>query len=595
MSSLDVTALKIGFENKKNTMIAVDGLDFQVKAGETVALVGESGCGKSLTAAAIMRLLPQNARYGQNSVVRWSGRDILMLSERAMRRVRGKQFGMIFQDPMTSLNPVLTIGQQLSEAFGRHSKQALANLLEEVEISEPLTRLKQYPHQLSGGQKQRVVIAMALAGQPEILIADEPTTALDVTTQSQLLVLLKKIQKERQMGLLLITHDLSLVQAFADRIYVMYAGEIVESADVSDFFKQPLHPYAQYLMAALPSFQKRLEPLSAIPGRVPAPDAYPTGCRFHPRCAHVFSPCATHSPQLQRVMQENQRQVRCHLYPEHHVPPPLPQVNGVPYLSKETGAVLFSVRDVGVYFKVKRMHLSRPRAYHKAVNGISFDLKQGQTLALVGESGSGKSTICRVLLGLQSLNVGQVMYKNQNISMLSRQNLRAFRREVQIIFQDPYASMNPRMTIAEILAEGMEAQNLGKTYIRQRQLELLEQVNLPQSSLNRYPHQFSGGQRQRICIARALATKPQVLICDEPTSALDVSVQAQILNLLKKLQNELNLSYLFVTHNIAVVSYLADDMIVMRDGMVVEAGPCEQLLRAPQDAYTRELLAGLSH
>ncbi|MDF1826757.1 MAG: ABC transporter ATP-binding protein [Legionellaceae bacterium] len=600
---LDVKRLSVALETKHASVIAVDDVDFFLEAGETVALVGESGCGKSLTASALMRLLPTYARYGQQSEVIWSGTDVLTLSESVMRRFRGKRLAMIFQDPMTALNPVLTIGEQLAEALGhRHilagaaRRKQMATLLREVEIPEPEQRLKQYPHQLSGGQKQRVVIALALAGQPDVLIADEPTTALDVTTQAQILALLKRIQKQRNMSLLLITHDLSLVQAVADRVYVMYAGQIVESARVPDFFKQPLHPYTQHLLAALPHFDKRSERLSAILGRVPSPDDRPSGCRFHPRCTHAFSPCANEAPCLQSVAKAGQdaRWVRCHLYPEHASPPALVQGEKGWENKKEAGPVLFSVRDLGVHFPIKRGFLGRPAHVHKAVDNVSFDLKQGQTLALVGESGSGKSTACRVLLGLQKVTCGEVRFRDNPVGELRGKALKQFRKQVQIIFQDPYSSMNPRMTVGQILAEGMEAQHHQPARIKQRQHELLDQVNLPSGSLNRYPHQFSGGQRQRLCIARALACSPNVLICDEPTSALDVSVQAQVLNLLKDLQQELNLTYLFVTHNMAVVSYIADDVLVMRDGRMIEHGTCEQLLRAPAHAYTQQLLAGVS-
>ncbi len=602
LPTLEVCDLSIAFEKKDVVQVAVDGIDFFLRAGETVALVGESGCGKSLTAASLMRLLPQHARYGKNSTVVWDGTDVLTLSERNMRDFRGTRFGMVFQDPMTALNPVLTIGEQLAEALRSPSKlsrsekkQYMIKLLQEVELPEPENRLKQYPHQLSGGQKQRVVIAMALAGKPDVLIADEPTTALDVTTEAQLLVLLQTIQRARKMSLLLITHDLSLVRAVATRVYVMYAGQMVESAEVARFFEKPLHPYTQHLIAALPHFEKRTHRLSAIPGRVPALGDWPEGCRFHPRCTHCFERCKTEAPVLQTVASRNSsREVRCHLYPEHHEPPPLVVQNKGCDVRDAFGPVLFSVKQLGVYFPITRRLLGRARVVQKAVNDISFTLKEGQTLALVGESGSGKSTVCKVLLGLQTMDAGEVLFEGKPITEFSRSELKAFRKQVQIIFQDPYSSMNPRMTIGEILAEGMEAQGAKRAWVHRRQHELLDNVNLPRDSLNRYPHQFSGGQRQRICIARALASEPKVLICDEPTSALDVSVQAQILNLLKDLQSAYNLSYLFVTHNMSVVSYLADDVLVMRDGMLVEEGSCEQLLRAPKHAYTKALLEGVS-
>jgi oligopeptide/dipeptide ABC transporter ATP-binding protein len=602
MPTLEVTDLSVAFEKKHTTQVAVDAVDFFLDAGETVALVGESGCGKSLTASSLMRLLPDHAHYGKNSVIAWADTDVLMLSEREMRRFRGTRFGMIFQDPMTALNPVLTIGEQLAEALGERRrlsrskrKKHMVMLLQEVELSDPEQRLKQYPHQLSGGQKQRVVIAMALAGEPNVLIADEPTTALDVTTEAQLLTLLQTIQRARDMSLLLITHDLSLVKAVANRVYVMYAGQMVESAEVTRFFEKPLHPYTQHLIAALPHFEKRAHRLSAIPGRVPDPGDWPLGCRFHPRCAHRFEPCAEQEPALQTLAQTEiqTRLVRCHLYPEHDAPPPLMVSEKDCEVRAAVGPVLFAVADLGVYFPIKRRFIGRARVVQKAVNGISFTLREGQTLALVGESGSGKSTVCKVLLGLQKADTGGVLFQGKSVAALRGSHLKAFRKQVQIIFQDPYSSMNPRMTVGEILAEGMEAQGMKRAWINTRQHELLDHVNLPRGSLDRYPHQFSGGQRQRICIARALASEPKILICDEPTSALDVSVQAQILNLLKDLQYELNLSYLFVTHNMAVVSYLADDVLVMRDGKMVEEGTCEQLLRAPKHAYTRQLLEGV--
>ena len=383
MPRLEVTDLRIAFEKKQASQVAVDGVDFFLNAGETVALVGESGCGKSLTASSLMRLLPDHARYGKDSVVAWADTDVLKLSEREMRRFRGTRFGMIFQDPMTALNPVLTIGEQLAEALGERRrfmrlkhKHHMIKLLQEVELSEPEQRLRQYPHQLSGGQKQRVVIAMALAGEPDVLIADEPTTALDVTTEAQLLALLQTIQHKRDMSLLLITHDLSLVKAVANRVYVMYAGQMVESAEVATFFEKPLHPYTQHLIAALPHFEKREHRLSAIPGRVPAPGDWPSGCRFHPRCAHRFEPCAEQEPALQTFMQTDTqaRLVRCHLYPEHDAPPPLVVSEKDVQVREALGPVLFSVADLGVYFPIKRRFIGRSRVVQKAVNGISFTL-----------------------------------------------------------------------------------------------------------------------------------------------------------------------------------------------------------------------------
>ena len=590
---LNITDLNIAFKRQATLVNAVDDVSFTINAGETVALVGESGSGKSLTSLALMRLLPENAMFGLSSKVELTGEELLDLPESLMRAIRGRRVSMIFQEPMTALNPVLTVGQQLIECVRRshelstqHERdEVMLQLLHDVEIPQPEVRINYYPHQLSGGQKQRVVIAMALAGKPELLIADEPTTALDVTVQKQILSLLKKIQIKNNMSMLLITHDLAIVKYMAARVYVMYAGQLVESALVSDFFQQPLHPYSQQLLASLPTFAARLDLLSVIPGRVPTLGAYPAGCRFHPRCAHAYSPCSTLAPDY--ITTGGTRSVRCHLYPEHSKPPKLLNKERPLQRTLLEDEVILSAQALSVYFR----HNKGP--IHKAVDNITFELHKGRTLALVGESGCGKSTVCRTLLGLQPITHGEILFKGISIARMRGRVLKSFRKNIQIIFQDPYSSMNPRMTIGSIISEGMEAQGYSRARIRSRLWELIHQVNLPETCLSQYPHQFSGGQRQRICIARALATSPEVLICDEPTSALDISVQAQILNLLKSLQSELQLSYLFITHNLGVVSYLADDVLVMHEGTIVERGSCEQILNAPQHEYTKELLAGV--
>lgn len=593
--TIAVKRLTLALEQHNKSLVAVDDLSFELYPGETVALLGESGCGKSLTSLGLMRLLPHDAAYGTRSQVLLGPDDLLGLPERLMRCMRGRKIALIFQEPMTALNPVLTIGQQLSEVLlkdKRYSRDALRQrmieLLDDVEISEPGHRLEQYPHQLSGGQKQRVVIAMALAGKPEVLIADEPTTALDIITQDHILSLLKRLQARFQMTILLITHDLTVVKMMASRVYVMYAGQLVESSPVDAFISEPAHPYAQQLLVSLPSFEKRNERLQAISGCVPTLAEWPSGCRFHTRCAHVFEKCRVLEPTLQPL--SDKRTVRCHLYPEHDRLPALPVVNTQWTMNSHEDETLIEVCDLKVYFTPSRHLLSRRLPPFKAVDGISFELHKGKTLALVGESGCGKSTVCKSILNLQTITDGKIVYRGENISLLRGRGLKEFRKKVQVVFQDPFSSMNPRMTIADILAEGMRAQKMRSSVIQARQLELLDQVNLPKNSLVRYPHQFSGGQRQRICIARALATKPEILVCDEPTSALDISVQAQILNLLKSLQYELGLSYLFITHNMAVVSYIADDVLVMRDGVSIEAGSCEQILSHPKDPYTKTLL-----
>lgn len=570
-----VQDLTLAFDQFDKRLIAVDDLSFELHPGETVVLLGESGCGKSLTSLSLMRLLPPEATYGQSSKVLLGHHDLLELPEQVMRSLRGHRLAMIFQEPMTALNPVLTIGQQLEEALSKENSHSsldrrtqMIALLTEVDISEPERRLDQYPHQLSGGQKQRVVIAMALAGRPDVLIADEPTTALDATTQAQIISLLKQLQARYKMSILFITHDFGVVQSVADRVCVMYAGQLVESANADLFLHQPMHPYAQQLLTSIPSFVKRGERLQAIPGNVPTLDNRPSGCRFHPRCAHAFEPCQTVVPELQSLA--DGRTVRCHLYPKHLSPPALPEIKEQWSVNPHEDEIVMSVRDLVVYFSPGSRLLSRQQLPFKAVDGVSFELHKGKTLALIGESGCGKSTVCKSVLRLQKITSGAIFYRGVDIASMRGSALRQFRKKVQIVFQDPFSSMNPRMTIADILAEGMQAQRIRGAVIHARQLELLDQVNLPKNSLTRYPHQFSGGQRQRICIARALATNPEILVCDEPTSALDISVQAQILNLLKSLQHELGLSYLFITHNTDVVSYMADDVLVMHNGVIVE-------------------------
>ncbi len=593
----EMNQLSVGFEHFKKRLSILDKLSFSLCAGETKALLGESGCGKSLTALAMMRLLPQSGVYGFNSQINLSGHDILDLPEHLMRALRGKKIAMVFQEPMTALNPVMTIGEQIAEVLEkeRHYNKseltdAILSLLREVEIPQPAKRIRQYPHQLSGGQKQRVVIAMALACKPDILIADEPTTALDVTIQAQILVLLKKLQSLYQMSILLITHDLGVVKAVADTVCVMYAGQIVEQAGVDDFFTRVTHPYAQQLLSSLPSMSKRTERLSVIRGSVPSMDDLPGGCRFHPRCIYAFELCKQKEPELQDI---GQRTVRCHLYPELHALPPLVKEKIIWHSASEHTQTLLSVKDLSIHFIEKKGIFRRSKEVFKAVDNLSLTIQKGKTLALVGESGCGKTTTSRAILRLLPATSGQVYFQGTDVFSLKGNALRSYREKVQIIFQDPFSSMNPRMTVGDIIAEGMLAHGAKRRVIQAKIKQLLEQVNLPSNCLQRYPHQFSGGQRQRICIARALALDPELLICDEPTSALDVSVQAQILNLLKELQLETGISYLFITHNMGVVSYIADEVLVMKDGVMMEFGNTETLFANPQNKYTQQLLAAV--
>jgi len=523
---LAVEHLSVTF-NRRNKV--VDDISFEICPGETFALVGESGSGKSITALSVLRLLPNNAHL-QAGEISLQGDNLLHRSEFELCKIRGRRIGLIFQDPMSSLNPVMTISSQIEEVVKLHFglpeqalKQRVLELLQQVEIPEPAKRMKDYPHQLSGGQRQRVMIAIALAGKPDLLIADEPTTSLDVTIQAQILALLKTIQQQTGMALWLISHDLALVSTLADRVAVMQQGKIVETGSTAQFFSHPKHPYTQKLLAALPSMQS----------------------------------CLTHSIEQK---------------------PPLLQV-----------------RDFSCHYPIRKGIFKRVVDYVKAVDGVSFDIQQGKTLALVGESGCGKTTLGKSLLNLIPASGGQVKINGIELSSLSGEDLRQQRAHIQIVFQDPFSSMNPRMLVGDIIAEGMSAlhPDLGVDECKARVAELLQQVGLPEDSALRYPHEFSGGQRQRICIARALAVNPKLIVCDEPTSALDVSVQAQIIQLLKTLQQEKGVSYLFITHDLAVVAEVADEVAVMYQGKIIEQGPVAQVLTRPQQAYTKKLLSAV--
>ena len=596
-ASLNVEDLRLGFAGDGSDLVAVAGLSFSVAAGETFALLGESGCGKSATALGLMRLMPAAGRIFSGRV-ELAGEDLLALPEAAMRRVRGGRLAMIFQEPATSLNPVLTVGRQIGEVLARHlglggaeARRRMVELLGLVGIADPERRLDEYPFQFSGGMKQRVMIAMALAGEPAFLIADEPTTALDVTVQAQILDLLARLQAERGMGMLLITHDLGVVARMAHRVGVMYAGELVEVADREAFFSQPRHPYTQALFAALPDMSRRGAALATIPGQVPGLAEMPAGCRFADRCPRVMARCRAEAPAWREVAAGHR--VRCHWQGE--APAMVPgQAIGAPAASDEAAAPLLAVADLRVHFPIRRGLLQRTVGHVKAVDGISLALAPGRTLAVVGESGCGKTTVGKAILRLIEPTAGTVHFGATEVTALTPRRLRAFRRHLQMIFQDPFASLNPRLRVGEIIAEGMTA--LGATGAAEADravVALLQQVGLPAEAAGRYPHEFSGGQRQRIAVARALAVQPEVLICDEPTSALDVSVQAQILNLLKGLQEELGVAYLFITHNFAVVEYLAHEVAVMYLGRIVEQGTAEEILAGARHPYTRALLSAV--
>jgi peptide/nickel transport system ATP-binding protein len=527
---LDVKNLSVRFGQGEGSFLALDGFELTVAKGETVVLVGESGSGKSISALSISRLLPSTALIESGSI-EFAGSDLLGLPEKAMRNIRGAGIGMVFQEPQSSLNPVMTIGSQIGESLKRHHGLYGKALLERIEellvlvgISNPKHRCRQYPHEFSGGMKQRVMIAIALAGDPELLIADEPTTALDVTIQAQVLSLMKTIQTNRNMGMIFITHDLAVAYQVADRIIVMKEGKIIEAADREDFYRTPSHEYTQKLFDSIPSWEKRLSE----------------------------NPSADH-PAAEKAL---------------------------------------NVKNLSVSFLGKTSLFSRRSNSMVAVDNVDLELQEGRTLALVGESGSGKTTMAKAILQLIKPSHGSVYYRGDNLCDVSGRQLRRHRGDLQMVFQDPYSSMNPRMLVGAIIKEGMIAQNIGidESERDDRVRRLLLQVGLDPSYALRYPHEFSGGQRQRICIARALAVEPKVLICDEPTSALDVSVQSQILHLLRDLQEELGLTYLFVTHNIGVVAYLAHQVAVMHQGKIVEYGSVDDVLHRPQHVYTRTLL-----
>ncbi|HEX7053532.1 MAG TPA: ABC transporter ATP-binding protein [Burkholderiales bacterium] len=597
--TLRVEALQTVLDTERGRVRAVDGISFELRAGECFALVGESGSGKSMTALSLMRLLPEAGRITAGRVA-LDGHDLLALPEAAMRAVRGRRLAMIFQEPATALNPVLTVGRQITEVIERHSREAdprgrAVELLRAVGIPEPERRFHEYPFQLSGGQKQRVMIAAALAVEPEVLIADEPTTALDVTIQAQILELLKRLQKERRMALLLITHDLGVVARMADRVAVMYAGEIVELAERQAFFRAPQHPYSQKLFAALPSPQHRSAELAVIRGQVPPLTQPFAHCRFVERCDYAFERCRAEAPRLLEPLPG--QLARCHLREAGPAEPRRTASGETTFIvpRRDDRPLLLEVKDLKVHFPIRAGLLRRTVGVVKAVDGVSFALREGRTLALVGESGCGKTTTGKAILRLIEPTAGRVTYAGEELTALDRRRMRARRREMQIIFQDPYASLNPRLRISEILLEGMRSLGvLDDDAARLRRLlDLLGEVGLPPEALSRYPHEFSGGQRQRIAIARALAVSPRLIVCDEPTSALDVSVQAQILNLLRSLQQRHGIAYLFITHNIAVVEYLAHEVAVMYRGRIVEHGGVDEVLRRPRHDYTRELLAAV--
>lgn len=593
---LSVNNLSVQFRTQKTFATAVNDFSLTINPGECVGLVGESGCGKTTTGLAIMRLLPNNGRISAGNVV-LDGVDLASLSEAEMQRQRGRTVALIPQDPMSSLNPTMRIGRQIGEGLRIHegaseaeaTKRAL-EVLDMVEMPNPKERLQQYPFELSGGLRQRVIIAMGLVCRPKLLVADEPTTALDVTIQAQILDIIDNLRNELNMGVLLITHDMGVIAGRSDRVVVMYGGKKAEESPTSELFATMRHPYTQALLASVPSIDTASKSeLSSIAGMPPDLTKTIVGCRFAPRCGAATERCHREDPALTL---EGDHAFACF----HPVNGPLAAAVNVRVTEREpaterTNRELVRVTGLTKEFPVKSGLLRRTVGKVHAVSDVSFTVAEGTTLGLVGESGCGKTTLGRMIVGLEPVSGGEVFFDQQLVSAANYRPSRADRRERQMMFQDPYSSLNPRMKVNDILAEPLDVQRDGnRTDRRERVSALLEIVGLDARSGDRYPHEFSGGQRQRIGLARALALNPRLIVADEPVSALDVSIQAQILNLMKSLQDEHNLSYVMVSHDLAVVYYMADTIAVMYLGKIVELGDAESVFRSPAHPYTQGLL-----
>jgi len=603
---LEVEDLHVHFVTTRGVVRAVEGISYRVRPGETVALVGESGCGKSVSSLAIMRLLAKPAGRIVAGRIVFQGRNLLELTEDEMREIRGRDIAMIFQEPMTSLNPVLTIGFQIMEPLLIHlamtEEQARARaveLLKMVGIPDPDRRLDQYPHQFSGGMRQRVMIAIALSCNPKLIIADEPTTALDVTIQAQILKLMKDLSRDLGIAMVIITHNLGIVARYADRVNVMYAARLAEQGAAAAVFAKPLHPYTAGLLRSVPRLDKpRGLKLETIDGLPPNLLEAPPGCRFAPRCRAKQDACVAAPPPL--VEAEPHHYSACIRAREMAQVGPtglgLQSANPQPPAPKslDTSQPLLRVHELRTYFEVGAglQMLKHTKFEVRAVDGLSFEVFRGETLGLVGESGCGKTTVGRTLLRLEQATSGEIVFEGHNVTRAKGQQLKDYRRKIQVIFQDPYSSLNPRMTIGEIIAEPMRVYRLvaDAKSAREKVSELLTQVGLFEYMAERYPHELSGGQRQRVGIARALAMQPSFIVCDEPVSALDVSIQAQIINLLEDLQQKYQLTFLFIAHDLAVVRHISDRVIVMYLGKVMEIADRDTLYAEPLHPYTKALL-----
>ena len=564
MKLLEVNNLSTGFLSESEVFKAVNDISFSLEKGRTTGIVGESGCGKSVTALSIMRLLPKPAGKIFAGSIIFKGKNLLKIQPREMEKIRGNRIGMIFQEPMTALNPVLTVGKQMVEAYRLHTDitddaalRSAADMLHRVGLSSPDLRMLEYPHQLSGGMRQRVMIAMAIACKPDLLIADEPTTALDVTVQAQILQLIQDLQKEMGMSVLIITHDLGVVAETCDDVVVMHGGTICETANVFDIFDRPNHRYTKSLLASIPRLDS--QPKSILP---------------------VLT-------SITKRRKESDANLESLNYGGN-----IRDADTAEMGQTEPHGIL-KVEKLAMYFPIREGVLGRIKSYNRAVDEVSFSISKGQTLGLVGESGCGKSTIARCVLRLYSPTSGNIIFDGEDISKLKANQLKLIRNDLQMIFQDPMDSLNPRYTASEIIEEPLLINNFSKIYRKKRVLELLDIVGLPKESLKKYPFEFSGGQKQRIGIARALALRPRLVVCDEAVSALDVSTQAQVLNLLLDLQNEFGLTYLFISHNLAVVKHMSDKVAVMKSGRIVEENSSDKIYNEAVHPYTQKLISSI--
>lgn len=601
MTRLEIAGLSVALQGRGARLEALDAIDLTIGAGEAVCLVGESGSGKTVTALSVLRLIDYAGGAITSGEIRFDGRDLARRTQEEMSALRGRRIGVVLQDPMTTFDPLFTIGSQITEAIRRHRRVGAAEalrdaiaLLRRTRIADPELRIDHLPHQLSGGMRQRAAIAMALACGPDLLIADEPTTALDVTIQAQILRLLRKLQSETGMSLLLITHDLGVAAEIADRIVVMYAGRIVEDAPAVELFARPGHPYSRGLLRSIiGEAAPSRAPLPAIPGGIPGLAALPTGCRFHPRCPMSSWRCSVETPPL---VETGAARVAC--WHPHEESPRLAASVAEPAPRKAvlpaSAAPLIEAVALGRHYPIGSARPGARRASLRAVEDVSLAIARGETFGLVGESGSGKSTLGRLLLRLERPNAGRVAFDGVDLARLGGRSLRQMRRDMQMIFQNPHGSVDPRWTVGEIIAEPLATHERGSEAERRDKVAaLLAEVGLDPSLASSHPHRLSGGQCQRVAIARAIALRPRFIVADEAVSALDVSVRAQIVNLLQELKERLGLTMLFIGHGLDVVRHLSDRIGVMYLGRLVESGPADALFRHPAHPYTKALLAAI--